>query len=65
MILRRRPRRTSSWQPCGIPGIAWQQVTAFHMDEYCGLASDVPEAFGRFLGERLFWRVRPGTVHYL
>jgi glucosamine-6-phosphate deaminase len=41
----------------------WQRVTAFQMDEYIGLPADAPQNFGRFLRERLFSRVRPGTVH--
>lgn len=46
-------------------GIDWSRVTAFHLDEYIGLAADAPQAFGQFLRDRLFDRVRPGTVHYL
>jgi glucosamine-6-phosphate deaminase len=46
-------------------GIDWSRVTAFHMDEYIGLPEDAPQRFGRFLGERLFDKVRPGKVHLI
>jgi glucosamine-6-phosphate deaminase len=45
--------------------IDWQGITCFQMDEYIGLTPDAPQNFGRFLRERLFSRVRPGSVHYL
>jgi glucosamine-6-phosphate deaminase len=35
-------------------GIAWEQVNAFHMDEYIGLESSAPQNFATFLEERLF-----------
>ena len=47
------------------PGLDWQRVIAFHMDEYVGLPADAPQNFARFLRERLFDRVQPGAVHYL
>jgi len=47
------------------PGIAWNRVTAFHLDEYVGLSNDAPESFGHFLRVRLFEKVRPGNVYYL
>lgn len=37
--------------------IDWTRVTAFHMDEYIGLPADAPQAFSRFLRERLFGKV--------
>lgn len=46
-------------------GIAWHQVTAFHMDEYIGLSSSDPHMFSKFLRERLFDIVRPGLVHLI
>lgn len=45
--------------------IEWPRVTAFHMDEYIGLPDGAPQAFGRYLRDRLFDRVRPGRVHYI
>lgn len=47
------------------PGIDWTRITAFHMDEYVGLKPDAPQAFGRFLRDRLFDRVRPAFVHLI
>lgn len=44
-------------------GIDWSRVTAFHMDEYIGVPGTSPRSFGRWLRERLFDKVRPGTVH--
>ena len=31
------------------PGIDWQRVTAFHMDEYIGLSQDAPQRFANWL----------------
>lgn len=45
--------------------IDWSRVVAFHMDEYVGLQRGAPQSFGRFLGETLFDKVRPGEVHVI
>lgn len=45
------------------PGIDWGRVTAFHMDEYIGLAPDAPQRFALWLQERLFGRVPFAAVH--
>jgi len=34
------------------PGIDWQRVTVFHLDEYIGLAATHPASFRRYLRER-------------
>lgn len=47
------------------PGIDWQKVHAFHMDEYVGLAEDSAQRFGNFLGTRLFRKLPFGAVHYI
>jgi len=47
------------------PGVDWNRVAAFHMDEYIGLPAQAPQRFGRFLEERLFRHVRPGNVHLI
>ena len=44
-------------------GIDWRRVTAFHMDEYIGLAADAPQRFARWLREHLFVRVPFAIVH--
>ncbi|MDH5770253.1 MAG: glucosamine-6-phosphate deaminase [Candidatus Bathyarchaeota archaeon] len=45
--------------------IEWSKILAFHLDEYIGLPSDAPQAFGKFLKDRLFDKVKPGKVYYL
>ena len=45
--------------------LPWDKVVAFHMDEYLGLPAGSPQGFGYFLQERLYNRVKPGTVHFL
>ena len=45
------------------PGIDWRRVTAFHMDEYIGLAAGAPQRFAVWLGQRLFSRVPFAAVH--
>jgi len=47
------------------PGIAWDRVTMFHLDEYIGLPADHPASFRRYLRERLTGRVPIGTVHFI
>jgi len=46
-------------------GIDWSRVRAFHLDEYVGLLGDVKQAFGSFLKDRLFDKVKPGRVYYM
>jgi glucosamine-6-phosphate deaminase len=45
--------------------VDWAHVTAFHMDEYAGMAADHPASFRRFLRERLFDRVPVAAFHEL
>jgi glucosamine-6-phosphate deaminase len=42
------------------PRIDWSRVTSFHMDEYLGLDPDRPQAFGRWLADRLPAAALPG-----
>lgn len=49
----------------GDPSIDWSRITAFHMDEYIGLPKEAPQAFGRYLSERLFDRVGLKAVHLI
>ena len=44
-------------------GIDWRRVTAFHMDEYVGLAPAAPERFATWLDGNLFERVPFAAVH--
>src|SRR4051812_11925641 len=39
---------------CQADAIDWQNVTAFHLDEYLGLAGDAPQSFQTYLREHLF-----------
>ena len=41
------------------PGIAWDKVELFHLDEYIGLSIDHPASFRRYLLERL---IRPAGI---
>jgi glucosamine-6-phosphate deaminase len=47
------------------PGIDWKRVTAFHMDEYLGLAPDAPQRFGLWLRRNLFDRLPFAAVELL
>jgi glucosamine-6-phosphate deaminase len=46
-------------------GIDWTRVTAFHMDEYMGLAEDAPQRFGLWLRRAIFDRLPFSAVHLL
>jgi glucosamine-6-phosphate deaminase len=45
------------------PGIAWDKVTIFHMDEYLGMSDQHPASFRRYLREKLVDFVKPGAFH--
>jgi glucosamine-6-phosphate deaminase len=45
------------------PGIRWQNVAAFHMDEYIGLDAGAPQRFAKFLDARLFEKLPFGAVN--
>ncbi len=47
------------------PGIEWDRVRAFHMDEYLGLPADAPQNFGLYLRQRLFDKVPINEVYYI
>jgi glucosamine-6-phosphate deaminase len=46
-------------------GIDWTKITAFHLDEYVGIAADHPASFRRFLVDRLFAHVPVAAFHGL
>ena len=48
-----------------MPRIDWTRVTAFHMDEYLGLAADAPQRFGLWLRRTIFDRLPFAAVHLL
>src|ERR1051325_81313 len=45
--------------------LAWERVTAFHMDEYVGLARNHPASFRHYLHEHVTRRVQLARVHEL
>jgi len=45
--------------------LPWNNINAFHMDEYIGLDEDAPQRFGNFLKERIFDAVPFKSVNYL
>lgn len=47
------------------PGIDWQRVEAFHMDEYVGLTADHASGFGNWLRHHFFDHVPLGAVNYI
>lgn len=47
------------------PGVAWSRVTAFHMDEYLGLADDAPQRFGVWLRRAIFDKLPFAAVHLI
>lgn len=47
------------------PDIAWDRVTAFHMDEYIGLDASAPQRFGLWLRRELFDHLPFAAVHLL
>ena len=47
------------------PGIDWQRVTAFHMDEYIGLPAEAPERFAVWLNGHIFAQLPFAAVHLI
>jgi glucosamine-6-phosphate deaminase len=50
-----------------LPGIPWDSVTIFHMDQYVGLDPEHPASFSRYIRDRLVLRVSPppAAAHYV
>jgi len=48
-----------------LPGIDWQRVEMFHLDEYVGLPETHPASFCKYLHERLIDKVGIGKYHLL
>jgi glucosamine-6-phosphate deaminase len=46
----------------GLPGIAWERVEMFHLDEYLGLPANHPASFRKYLLTRLINKV--GITHF-
>src|SRR5690625_4546646 len=47
------------------PGIDWQRIHAFHMDEYIGLEENHPQRFSNFLKDKIFDKVNFNKVYLL
>jgi glucosamine-6-phosphate deaminase len=47
------------------PGVPWERVVGFHMDEYVGVGPDHPAGFQRWIRERIGDRVPARAVHYI
>ncbi len=45
--------------------IDWSRVNAFHMDEYVGIDPEAPQAFGKFLKDRIFSKKNFKSVNYM
>ncbi|MDR3372393.1 MAG: 6-phosphogluconolactonase [Ancalomicrobiaceae bacterium] len=50
---------------CQRQDIDWRRVTAFHMDEYVGLAEGAPERFSEWLNAHVFAKLPFAAVHRL
>ncbi|MDR3198570.1 MAG: glucosamine-6-phosphate deaminase [Planctomycetaceae bacterium] len=48
-----------------VSGVDWNKITAFHMDEYIGLAGNAPERFAFYLQTRIFGKCPFAAVHLL
>jgi glucosamine-6-phosphate deaminase len=48
-----------------LPGVAWERIRAFHMDEYVGLPPSHTASFQRYMRERVAARVPFLEFHYL
>jgi glucosamine-6-phosphate deaminase len=47
----------------GLPGIDWQKVNVFHMDEYVGIDPKHPASFPLFLRQHILDIVKPGAFY--
>lgn len=49
----------------GLPGIAWEKVELFHLDEYAGLPMTHPASFCKYLQERLIAKTGIARHHLM
>jgi len=49
------------------PGIPWERIEIFHLDEYCGVPADHPASFRRYLRERFvdLLSARPAAFQWI
>jgi glucosamine-6-phosphate deaminase len=50
---------------CREPGVEWDKVTAFHLDEYVGASPTDAHSFAKFIKEYLYDIVHPGKIFYI
>ena len=50
---------------CSQPGIPWEKINAFQMDDYIGIREDAPQRFANFLNRAVFERVSLRSVMLL
>ena len=48
-----------------IPGVPWQSVEVFHLDEYVGMPNTHPSSFRLWLKRRIEDKVHPGAMQYM
>lgn len=48
-----------------IPGVAWNRVEVFHMDEYVGMPLTHPSSFRRWIKTLIEDKVHPAVVNYM
>jgi glucosamine-6-phosphate deaminase len=46
-----------------LPGISWEKIRVFHMDEYLGIEPTHPASFPLFLHEHILDQVKPGKFY--
>jgi glucosamine-6-phosphate deaminase len=47
------------------PGVDWNRITSFHMDEYLGLSADAPQRFALWLRRAIFDKLPFAAVHLI
>lgn len=47
------------------PGLPWDKVTAFHMDEYVGISDQAPQSFRNYLYKAVFSKAPFKKVYYI
>ncbi|HET7559495.1 MAG TPA: 6-phosphogluconolactonase, partial [Limnochordia bacterium] len=48
-----------------LPGLPWERIEAFQLDDYVGLGPEHPASFAAYLREHIFAHVPVGRIHVL
>src|SRR5271167_4167316 len=48
-----------------IPGVPWESVEVFHLDEYIGMPDTHPSSFRLWIKRRIEDKVHPGAIQYM